>query len=91
MDDFLDDSRLTARLSDHRCMMDSMVSERSKFLTCNSKHVQKFAMPAVVLNDSMSSPFGLGQVQYLLINPTFRKCEITEHSTTFFPEIVYAL
>lgn len=59
--------------------MDSMVSERSKFLTCNSKYVQKFAMPAIVLNDSMSSPFGLGQVEYCLINPSFRKCEITEH------------
>lgn len=74
-------------------MMDSMVSERSKFLPCNSKYVQKFAMPTVVLNDSKSSPFGAGQVQYFLINPSFKKCEITEHSTTTFsfPEIVYAL
>ncbi|XP_011611339.1 zona pellucida sperm-binding protein 3 [Takifugu rubripes] len=52
------------------CMMDSMVSERSKFLTCNSKYVQKFAMPTVVLNDSMSSPFGLGQ-------KLFMHCEIS--------------
>lgn len=85
-DEFPDNSRLTARLSDYRCMMDSMVSARSKFLTCNSKYVQKFAMPTVVLNDSMSSPFGLGQVEHFLLNPSFRKCKITEHpTTTFFP------
>lgn len=92
VEEFPDNSRLTAQLSDCRCMMDSMVSERSKFLTCNSKYVQKFTMPAIVLNDSMSSPFGLGQVEHCLINPSLRKCEITEHPPPpSFPEIVYAL
>lgn len=84
VEEFPHNSRLTAPLSDYRCMMDSMVSERSKFLTCNSKFVQKFAMPSIVLNDSMSSPYGIGQVEYSLINPSLRKCEITEHPTTTF-------
>lgn len=68
-------------------MMDSMVSANSKFLPYKSKSVQRFAMPTIALNDSLSPP--MEQVKYFLINPSFRKCEIT--SLFFVTEIVHAL
>lgn len=63
-------------------MMDSMASTNSKFLPFKSKSVQKFVMPAIVLNDSLSSP--IEQVKYFLINLSFRKGERTEPPPPFF-------
>lgn len=52
-------------MSHYRCMRDSVVSERSKFLPSDSKSVLIFAMPAIVLNDSLSLTSTVEQVEYL--------------------------
>lgn len=54
-------------------MLDGKMSDKSKFLPCSSKSVQKFDMPTIVLNGSMSS--ATEQVKYFLINPAFRERE----------------
>lgn len=50
-------------MSDYRCMMDSLVNERSGFLLSGSKSVVRFGMPAVVLGDSGSFASTRGQVE----------------------------
>lgn len=50
-------------MSDYRCMMDSLVNERSRFLLSGSKSVVRFGMPAVVLGDSGSFSSANRQVE----------------------------
>lgn len=55
-------------------MMDSLVSERSKFLPSDSKSVLKFGVPAIALNDSLSLPSTREQVGYFGSLFSWKKC-----------------